>query len=147
MNRYSCKEIVLTFFFFERIGIDPTRKSEHSLLHQSRIWGPFVSRNEPRNSVNSHAYDRKNVVRASVDTRTIDNENRSRIVTRSDRSAVRQVDCNGVARSDDLLRDRIRKKLNTSVLPPAIHSYVQKTEVYYSALETTYRLSTISGRR
>lgn len=85
----------------------------------------------------SHAYDRKNVVRASVNTRTIDKENRS------DRWAVRQVDCNGVARSDDLLRDRIRKKLNTSVLPPAIHSYVQKTEVYYSALQTTYRLSTI----
>lgn len=91
----------------------------------------------------SHAYDRKNVVRASVNTRTIDKENRSRIVTRSDRSVVRQVDCNGVARSDDLLRDRIRKKLNTSVLPPAIHSYVQKTEVYYSTLQTTYRLSTI----
>lgn len=108
-----------------------------------RIWGPFVPRNEPRNSSDSHAYDRKNVVRASVNTRTIDNENRSRIVTRSDRSVVRQVDCNGVARSDDLLRDRIRKKLNTFVLPPAIHSYVQKTEVYYSALQTTYRLSTI----
>lgn len=105
--------------------------------------GPVRAAKRAAKFSDSHTYDRKNVVRASVNTRTIDNENRSRIVTRSDRSVVRQVDCNGVARSDDLLRDRIRKKLNTFVLPPAIHSYVQKTEVYYSALQTTYRLSTI----
>lgn len=93
-------------------------------------------------SSDSYADERKDAVRASVSTRTIDYRARSDIVTLSGRSVVRQVDGNGVARSDDLLRARIRKKL-ISVLPLTIDVYVQKTEVYHSALQTTYRLSTI----
>ncbi|OAD61960.1 hypothetical protein WN48_00014 [Eufriesea mexicana] len=108
----------------------------------TKLWSVGVA-NRVATFIDSHSDERKIADRASVRTQTIVYEARSDAVTLSDRLVVRQVDCNGGARSDDL-RGHFRKKLNVSVLPPALNAYAQKTEVYYSALQTTYRLSTIS---